>query len=75
MVSHTTVSEALRGTRVPSWKTLRVIGNELGADEDALKRIWVDCQMQTTTPGEGEPESLLAVSNSRDERKTHGTLS
>lgn len=51
-VSHTTVSETLRGTRVPSWKTLWVIGKELGADEATLKRIWLDCQIRDRTPKE-----------------------
>jgi hypothetical protein len=60
MISHTTVSMVLAGARVPSWKSLLVIGNELGADEDALKRIWVHCQMQVATPDEGAPASLLA---------------
>lgn len=52
MVSHTTVSEVLRGTRAPSWKTLWVIGKELGADEATLKRIWLHCQMRNHTPKE-----------------------
>jgi len=62
MVSHTTVSEALRGARVPSWKTLWVIGKELGADEATLKQIWVRCQMQASVPEEGPPTPLLAGS-------------
>lgn len=52
MVSHTTVSEVLRGTRMPSWKLLRVIGRELGADDATLKRIWVNCQVQPAVPEE-----------------------
>jgi hypothetical protein len=58
MVSHTTVSEVLRGTRVPSWKSLWVIGKQLGADKDTLKGIWLHCQVRL--PEEGGPTSLLA---------------
>jgi DNA-binding transcriptional MerR regulator len=58
MVSHTTVSEVLRGARVPSWKSLWVIGKQLGADEDTLKGIWLHCQIRL--PEEGGPTSLLA---------------
>lgn len=55
MISHTTVSKVLAGTRVPSWKSLLVIGKTLGADEVALKQIWLTCQMCPAVPGEAPP--------------------
>jgi hypothetical protein len=60
MISHTTVSKVLAGTRAPSWKSLLVIGKVLGADEVALEQIWLSCQMRPATPEEGFPTSSLA---------------
>jgi hypothetical protein len=60
MISHTTVSKVLAGTRAPSWKSLLVIGKVLGADEVALEQIWLSCQMRPAATGEGSPTSLLA---------------
>lgn len=57
MVSHTTVSEALRGARMPSWRLLWAMGKELGADKAVLKRIWLDCQVCPAVPEEAPPTS------------------
>lgn len=39
--SHTVVSQALRGTRCPSWQIVEKIAVHLGGDKEELRRLWV----------------------------------
>lgn len=50
-ISHTTLHEAVRGTRFPSWETTREFAKACGADEEPWRRRWVELQ---SVP---EPES------------------
>lgn len=55
-ISHTTVSQTLRGDRVPSWPVLSKIVLELGGDEDEFRDFWA-----ATRHARMPTESLPAV--------------
>lgn len=39
-VSHSTVTGAITGKRIPGWEKTRMIGEYLGADMEVLQRLW-----------------------------------
>lgn len=53
-ISHTTVSQTLRGDRVPSWPLLSKIILGLGGDEDEFRDLWAATR-HAGTPTEGLP--------------------
>lgn len=40
LISHTTVSQVFRRSRIVSWKTTQVLGEYLGADPVVLRELW-----------------------------------
>ena len=55
-ISHTTVSQTLRGDRVPSWPIFSKIVLQLGGDEDEFRDLWAAAR-HAGTPAEGLPAS------------------
>jgi hypothetical protein len=53
-ISHTTVSQTLRGDRVPSWPLLSKIVLGLGGDEDEFRDLWAATR-HAGAPTEGLP--------------------
>ena len=53
-ISHTTVSQTLRGDRVPSWPLLSKIVLQLGGDEDEFRDLWAATR-HAGAPTEGLP--------------------
>ena len=72
-ISHTTVTEALNGRRVPSWPVLARIVKALGGDEEAFQRIWMDIEYQRSALTSAPDDTTLTartvfVVHGRDER-------
>lgn len=40
LISHTTVSQVFNGSRFASWKTVKILGQYLGADPIVLVELW-----------------------------------
>ncbi|MEV7021384.1 tetratricopeptide repeat protein [Kitasatospora sp. NPDC093558] len=50
MLSHTTVSQTLRGARLPSWRSLEAVVSALDGDVEEFRRLWVDTRQVATDP-------------------------
>ncbi|MFD8496991.1 NBR1-Ig-like domain-containing protein [Amycolatopsis sp. NPDC059657] len=61
-ISHTTLHEAVRGTRFPSWETTREFAKACGADEEHWRRRWVELQ---TVPEPDVVDEVAAVEPAR----------
>jgi hypothetical protein len=57
-VSHTTVADALNGTRVPSWPLLEALVAYLGGDIAETRSLWEQA-VRTRVPVTPEPELLV----------------
>ncbi|MCR6482711.1 hypothetical protein M8542_07770 [Amycolatopsis sp. OK19-0408] len=51
-VSHTTVNEMLRGSRVPAWELVAKVGGFLEGDEAELRTLWMATQKTPLPRGE-----------------------
>ncbi|EOD68574.1 helix-turn-helix domain-containing protein [Amycolatopsis vancoresmycina] len=51
-VSHTTVNEMLRGSRVPAWELVEKVGRFLEGDESELRTLWMATQKTPLPRGE-----------------------
>jgi transcriptional regulator with XRE-family HTH domain len=48
-VSHSTVAEAFRGKRIPSWLILKGIVNYLGGEEHSFRLLWEEAQHEASS--------------------------
>jgi hypothetical protein len=55
-VSHTTVNEMLRGSRVPAWDLVDKVGRFLAGDEAELRTLWMATQKTPLPRGEAHNE-------------------
>ncbi|MEW2499103.1 NBR1-Ig-like domain-containing protein [Amycolatopsis sp. NPDC047767] len=58
-ISHTTLHEAVKGTRFPSWETTREFVKACGADEEPWRARWVELKGVPPVP---EPVAVAQVS-------------
>jgi len=76
-VSHTTVSSALRGPKVPTWPVVAKIVEALDGDLDAIRELWVEARepLEIRTPAD-ETEVRVFISYARiDDQATYGRIS
>jgi hypothetical protein len=51
-VSHTTVNEMLRGSRVPAWELVEKVSHFLSGNVDELRTLWMATQKRSSARGE-----------------------
>jgi hypothetical protein len=80
-VSHTTVNNAIRGKKMPSWPVLSKIVKELGGDETLFRGLWAAVREEGVaveslpSPVGSRPDVSIFVSYAPvDERATHGRI-
>jgi len=81
-MSHSSVNNAIRGRRVPSWPILSKIVKQLGGDENLFRGLWsavreegIEAELLPTPTAAHRPGVSVFVSYaSIDERATHGRI-
>ena len=66
-VSHTTLHDALSGTRMPTWPTVEAFVRACGGDVDQWRRRWAQAAGQDPSVPSGAPNSLAIPGRQADE--------